>query len=113
LAVSAAGVLSLTDYFEPGDYVSLDQRDQDLGSGGIALLNSSVFNGNGVTQIGVVVGKSGTIYVVNADNLGGYKEGLNQSDAVIQTLQMPKGVWGGCGAYNLEVCILFSYAIPS
>jgi iron transport multicopper oxidase len=106
LAVSADGVLSLTDYFEPGDYITLDHGDQDLGSGGIALLNNSVFNGNGVTQIGIVVGKSGTIYVVNADNLGGYKEGLNQGDAVIQTLQMPHGVWGGCGAYNHEVCLV-------
>jgi iron transport multicopper oxidase len=103
MAVSTDGVLSLTDYFEPKGYIALDQGDEDLGSGGIALLNSSVFSGEGVAQIGVVVGKSGIIYIVNANNLGGYKEGLNQSDAVLQTLQMPNGVWGGCGAYNLEV----------
>ncbi len=103
MAVSASGNLSLTDYFEPDDYVTLDTEDSDLGSGGIALLDKNHFNGSNVTQIGIVVGKSGKIFVVNANNLGGYKEGAGQSDSTLQTLEMPRGVWGGCGSYPLEV----------
>jgi iron transport multicopper oxidase len=103
MAVSASGNLSVTDYFEPYDYVALDSEDSDFGSGGIALLDKNYFNGSKIEQIGVAVGKSGKIYVVNANNLGGYKEGAGQGDGVLQTLQMPNGVWGGCGSYPLEV----------
>jgi iron transport multicopper oxidase len=109
MAVSASGNLSVTDYFQPVDYATLDAEDSDLGSGGIALLDNSYFNGTNVLQIGVVVGKAGTIYVVNANNLGGYKEGPGQTNAVLQTLQLPQGVWGGCGSYPLEVCAPTSY----
>jgi iron transport multicopper oxidase len=72
MAVSASGNLSVADYFEPYNYVALDSVDSDFGSGGIALLDKNYFNGSKVNQIGVAVGKSGKIYVVNADNLGGY-----------------------------------------
>jgi iron transport multicopper oxidase len=108
-AVSSTGSISVTDYFEPSDYVALDNGDQDLGSGGIALLDNGTFSGTGVAQMGVVVGKTGKIYVVNADNLGGFAQGDGGGDAVVQTLQLPSGVWGGCGSYSLEVS--FDYFI--
>ena len=69
MAVSAAGNLSVTDYFEPLNYVALDAKDSDLGSGGIALLDKNYFKGSKATQMGVVVGKAGTIYIVDANNL--------------------------------------------
>lgn len=103
MAVSANGSLSLTDYFEPFNYVDLDGQDSDLGSGGIALLDKTYFNSPKAAQIGVTVGKAGMIYILNADNLGGYKQGAGETDAVLQTLQMSMGVWGGCGSYPLEV----------
>lgn len=115
---SKTGVLSLTDYFEPYNYITLDAGDLDLGtyvtrkdvtvlmaigSGGIAMLDPAYFNGTGVSAMAIAVGKSGQVYVVNADNLGGYKLGSGQTNNVLQTLSLGKGVWGGCGSYPLEV----------
>lgn len=58
-AVSASGKLTLTDYFEPYEYVSMDAGDRDLGSGGVALLDPTVFKGAGVSRIAVSIGKNG------------------------------------------------------
>lgn len=56
------------------------------GSGGICLLDPTVFNGTGVSRIGITAGKNGKVYVVNADNLGGYRLGTGQQDGVIQVI---------------------------
>jgi iron transport multicopper oxidase len=101
-SVSSAGVLSLLDYFQPYDYVSMDNADRDLGSSGTALLDGSVFNGNGVNRLAVVVGKPGKMYILNANSLGGFKQGIGGSDAVLQTIQLPGSVFGGVGSYPLE-----------
>ncbi len=74
-----------------------------LGSGGFVLLDKNHFSGTKIQELGVVVGKSGKVYILNANNLGGYAEGAGQSDIVVQTLQLTNGVWGGCGSYPLEV----------
>jgi iron transport multicopper oxidase len=50
-AVSTDGKFTLTDYFEPYEYMTLDAGDRDLGSGGVALLDSTVFKGTGVARI--------------------------------------------------------------
>lgn len=42
-------------------------------------------------------GKNGKIYVVNADNLGGYKLGPGQHDNVLQTIETDLAVFGGAG----------------
>jgi iron transport multicopper oxidase len=96
--------LSLADYFEPYEYISMDGGDQDLGSGGICGLDATTFKGNNVAHIGVTVGKNGKAYVVDMDNLGGFKNGANGGDLVIQTLPMPGGgpIFGGAGSYPLE-----------
>jgi iron transport multicopper oxidase len=73
--VSSAGKITLSDYFEPYEYVSMDAGDRDLGSGGVALLDSTVFKGTGVSRIAVSIGKNGKAYIVNANNLGGFKQG--------------------------------------
>jgi iron transport multicopper oxidase len=54
--------------------------------------------------MGVTVGKNGEAYVVNMDNLGGFANGPNGGDLVIQTLPMPGGgpIFGGAGSYPLE-----------
>lgn len=39
--VSASGKISLTDYFEPYEYISMDAGDRDLGSGGIGTTSRS------------------------------------------------------------------------
>lgn len=58
----ANGKLSLQDYFEPYEYIGMDAADRDLGSGGIALLDPSVFKGNnGVSRLAITIGKNGKV----------------------------------------------------
>lgn len=51
----------------------------------------------------VTAGKNGKIYILNADNLGGYRLGTGGSDGIIQTIVTDKSVFGGSGSYPLEV----------
>ncbi|KAF3905657.1 hypothetical protein ABW21_db0206699 [Orbilia brochopaga] len=91
------------DFFQPYEYLNLDQTDKDLGSSGLTLLDAGTFSASGVTRIGVTGGKNGKIYVVNADNLGGYKMGSGGGDAVLQTITPPGGsIFGGLGSYPGE-----------
>ena len=57
--ISASGKITLSDYFEPYEYTSMDAGDRDLGSGGVALLDPNTFKGAGVTRIAVSIGKNG------------------------------------------------------
>lgn len=101
--VAENGILSLKDYFQPIDYIDLDAGDRDLGSSGLCLLDGSVFRGNGVNRIGIVGGKKGKLFVLNADNLGGFKQGDGGTgDAVLQTIQIPGSIYGGVGNYPLD-----------
>jgi iron transport multicopper oxidase len=71
----STGVLGPTDYFEPYEYQSLDGGDRDFGSSGGCLLDPTTFSGTGVDRLIVAGGKSGKVYVMNADNLGGFAQG--------------------------------------
>jgi hypothetical protein len=68
----SSGTLTQSDYFEPFEYDSLNGGDRDFGSSGVALLDSKVFSGGGVNRLAVAGGKSGKVYVMNADDLGGF-----------------------------------------
>ena len=110
LAVDSNGKLSLSDYFEPYEYTNLDAADRDLGSGGVALLDPNVFHGtNGVAKIAVTIGKNGKAYILNADNLGGFKQGPGGADGIIQTIIAQGAVFGGSGAYPLEGGEIFRF----
>lgn len=100
--ISSTGVISLLDYFEPFEYISMDAADADLGSSGVCLLDGSVFKGGDVKRIALTVGKNSKVYVMNADNLGGFKTGPNGGDNVLQTIVSPNSVFGGIGSYPLE-----------
>lgn len=56
----------------------------------------------------VGAGKNGKIYIMNADDLGGYKQGPGGSDGVVQTIDTQKAVFGGSGSYPLEGGFLYS-----
>lgn len=105
---SGTGKLSLVDYFQPYDYVNMDGGDQDFGSGGVALLDPAVFNGTGVARMAITTGKNGKIYFMNANNLGGYKQGQGQTDLVVQTIVTNEAVFGGVGTYPLEGGFIYS-----
>lgn len=99
---ASTGVLTQTDYFQPFDYRSMDDVDQDFGSGGIVLLDHNTFKGTGVRKMAVTAGKNGKVYVLNADNLGGYKLGPGQTDGVLQTIATNQAVFGAAGSYPGE-----------
>jgi hypothetical protein len=69
------GTLTQQDYFEPYAYDSDNGNDLDFGSAGVALLDPTVFYGTGVSRIAVAGGKDGKVYIMNADNLGGFAGG--------------------------------------
>ncbi len=73
--------LSLTDYFTPFDYAYLDLEDLDVGSGGVMLLPDQV---GPVPHLAIGAGKTGTIYLVNRDNMGHYR--LTNNGQIVQSL---------------------------
>jgi len=76
--------LSPTDYFAPFDQEALDKRNMDLGTGGSVLLPDQT----GVhPHLLITVGKAGTIYVLDRDNLGHFKASSN--DQIVQTIPQP------------------------
>lgn len=85
----ATGVVTQQDYFEPFDYLAMDAGDRDLGSGSISLPDPATFSGGGVSRLAIAAGKNGKVYVLNADNLGGYKTGPGGGDNVIQEISLP------------------------
>ncbi|RKU48393.1 hypothetical protein DL546_009359 [Coniochaeta pulveracea] len=100
--ISANGKITLADYFQPYDYVNLDAADQELGSSGLALLDPTVFKTSTVSRLGVTVGKNSKVYIMNADNLGGFKQGTGGTDNVVQIIKTSNSVFGGVGSYPLE-----------
>ncbi|MCJ1414010.1 hypothetical protein MMC32_000335 [Xylographa parallela] len=108
LNIGDGGVLRLADYFQPYDYENMDGGDQDFGSGGIILLDPTVFRGTGVNRMAVTGGKNGKVYILNADNMGGYKLGPGQGDNIVQTLATNQPLFGGYGSYPLEGGYIYS-----
>lgn len=70
---------SVTDSFTPFNQATMAQQDLDLGSGGAVLLPPQT---SGPPNLLVATGKTGTIYLVNRDKMGGY----NATDNVVQEL---------------------------
>ena len=71
---------TVQDYFTPWSQATLSANDQDLGSGGIAILPDQ-FGAN--PHLLVQAGKEGTIYVVNRDNMGHFN---SSRDNIVQEL---------------------------
>jgi hypothetical protein len=65
------------DYFQPYNYQALNAAGRDFGSAGVTLLDSDVFRGRHVRNIAISGGKSGRIYVMNGDDLGGFANGVS------------------------------------
>lgn len=62
----------------------MDNADRDLGSSGVTLLDPAVFKGTGISRMAVTIGKNGKAYILNANNLGGFKQGPGGTDNIIQ-----------------------------
>lgn len=89
----------LVDFFRPYDYQH--NEGQDIGSGGFSVLGP-IFSTGARKRIGVVTSKNSKMYIHDLDNLGGYRQGANSSDGVLQTIRLDGEVSGGVGSYPLE-----------
>ena len=72
----------VVDYFTPHDQQNMDVNNLDLGAGGPVLLVDQP-SGPYPHEL-ISAGKSGTIYVVNRDNMGHYN--ANNDNQIIQSL---------------------------
>ncbi len=102
------GVMTVEDIFTPFNEAVLNSQDADLGSGGPVLLpTQTLASGNTVMPL-VEVGKSGKIYILDRNNLGGFHSG---GDQVVQEVQTPEagadnwgeGVWGTEAYWNNNI----------
>jgi hypothetical protein len=65
---------TVLDLFTPSNWATLDQMDADLGSGGLAVLPDQL---GSYPHLAVAAGKSGTMFLMNGDNLGGFSSTTN------------------------------------
>lgn len=66
--------LGRLSYFTPSDESSLDQDDEDFGSGGVMLLPQQP---GAIPNLAVAAGKDGIMYLMNQERLGGYSPNVN------------------------------------
>ena len=88
---TTGGSLSLSDYFTPDDYASLQAGDLDLGSSGPLLIPG--------TNLLVHGGKESIFYLLNTSGLGHEQSGNGQ---IVQSLTTPQGgeIHGGPVFWN-------------
>jgi hypothetical protein len=91
--LSPGGVV--LDYFTPHDQANMDAKDLDLSSGGVLLLPDQ---GGPYPHLLVSAGKTGTIYLVNRENMGHFN--TNNDSQIVQSLisALPGGT-GGTGSF--------------
>ena len=102
MAIGSDGSLTPVDFFMPWEKRDLDAMDKDLGTSGFVLLDPTTFSTALVKRIGSVAGKTGKLYFLNLEDLGGYQMGLGRRDKVLQTVQMAAPVFSSAGSYPLE-----------
>lgn len=101
MTVNSDGSLNLVDFFMPWEKQAMDGADKDLGTSPLEILPSQFACGD-VKRIGVVTAKTGKTYWLNLDNLGGYRNGKDGLDDIIQSYQNENSVYSGAGVYPLE-----------
>ena len=99
------GTFTVEDTFTPYNEGVLEAQDADLGSGGPVLLPAQTLSAGGTLNPLVEAGKSGAIYILNRNNLGGFNA---TSDQIVQEVLTPgagpqnwgEGVWGTEAYWN-------------
>lgn len=83
---------TVQDLFTPKNQSSLDNDDEDFGSGGVLVLPDQP---GSISHLAVAAGKYGRMYLMNEDNLGGYSPRKNN---VLGTYSIG-GCWCGQSYY--------------
>ncbi len=102
LGAPNGSTLPALDYFTPYNQAALSNVDNDMSAGGLILL-PTLANG---TQLLTMIGKSGTLYLVNRNDMGGYC--VNESptctdsdpDIVQEIPNVFSGFWGTPAYWN-------------
>jgi hypothetical protein len=81
----APDLSGVKDWFTPSNVATLDHNDWDFGSGGVLLLPGGFSSPNGTIELATAAGKVGTMYVLNANNLGHGGPGQTTSPAPLTT----------------------------
>jgi hypothetical protein len=98
------GVPVPTDYFTPWNQGSLDNADEDLGSGGVLVVpdQSGPF-----LHILIQSGKQGEVYVVNRDMMTSdgshYCNGCSSDPEIIQSISSGAGLWSMPAYWNGQI----------
>ena len=93
LSVQPDGSLKPADFFAPYNAKELDEKDLDFASSGISGLNDQFFGTPSLKHLAVAAGKEGYVYLLNREDLGGFKQGLGGGDKVVQRIGPYGGVW--------------------
>ena len=78
--------IRVVDYFTPRDEEKLGKYDGDLSSSGLVMLPDG-FGGRAHPNLLIASAKSGTLYIINRNNMGHFHSGFDQ---IVQ--QIPSGV---------------------
>jgi len=93
--------IQLVDFFRPSDWQT--DSGQDIGSGGFAILDASVFKTRDGKRVGVATSTNPKMYVTEVDDLGGYLQaGNGTTDSILQTIPLEGEVFGAIGSYPRE-----------
>lgn len=86
--------LSLTDWFTPDNQATLNGNDIDLGAGEPIVLPDQ--NSGPIQHLLVQIGKEGTVYLVDRDNMGEYSPNANN---IVQTFNGSSAGFYGTPAF--------------
>ncbi len=90
--------LTVADYFTPFNQAALATADTDLGSVGAVLLPDAVGNGTHPRLL-AAGGKSGTIYLLDRDNMGGFNA-ANNNQIVQSVIGATAQIWSSPAYWN-------------
>ena len=101
LSGPANGSFTVTDWFTPFNQSTLDGGDTDVGSGGVLLLPDMPSG----QQLLVQMGKEGTIYLVDRNNMGSFCTVCTGFDTnIVQEIRgASTGTWGSPAFWNNTV----------
>ena len=95
IRLTASGGLHVKDHFTPYNQGSLSSNDQDHGAGGAAVLVDP--SAGPIPHLLIGGGKSGTLFLINRDNMGGYNSSSNN---VVQSLSVGNGIFATPAFWN-------------
>jgi outer membrane protein assembly factor BamB len=92
LSVQDDGTLAATDFFSPANRDALNVADADVGSGAPIGLPAS-FGTSSHPNLLAHAGKMGVVFLLDRDDLGGYKQAAGGDDRVLAKVGPGGGVW--------------------